>query len=295
MSTLTPTTPRTPPRMLRVRRVEQLSPRMRRVVLAGPALAGFPFDSQGAHIKLLLPRPGQAEPVLPALGPDGPVWPPPDVRPIARTYTVSTCDEAAGELGVDFVLHDDEGPASAWAARARPGDAIGVAGPGGPRRFVPGAASYLLFGDPSALPVIAAVLAELPAGARGHAFIEVPDSGEIIALHHPPRIGLHWLLRGPASPGASTRLADAARALAWPAGTVSVTLAGESHQVLAVREHLVRERGLDPGALYAVPYWKDRHTEEAYHAERHRIMDRFDEEAEAEAGTPTHPTLESQA
>src|SRR5437016_8029111 len=93
--------PRTPPRLLRVRRTRQLTPHMRRITLAGEALAGFPTDSDGGHIKLLLPRPGQVEPVLPTLGPDGPIWPADDIRPIARTYTVGRHDPAAGELDID--------------------------------------------------------------------------------------------------------------------------------------------------------------------------------------------------
>ncbi len=275
------TAKRSPPRMLRVRRTEQLSPHMRRVVLAGPELAGFPEHSDGTHIKLLLPREGQREPILPTLGPDGPVWPPRDISPIARTYTVSRYDPLAGELSVDFVLHADSGPASTWALKAAPGDAIGVASPGGPPRFLPGAGCYFLFGDPSALPAIASVLAQLPRDARGHAFIEVADSGEIQELHYPPGIVLHWLMRGAVRPGASTLLLKAARALAWPSVVVSVTLAGESRSVVAVREHLLRERALAPDALYAVPYWKDLHTEEAYHAERHQIMDSFEAEQSA--------------
>jgi NADPH-dependent ferric siderophore reductase len=275
------TTKRSPPRMLRVRRTEQLSPHMRRIVLAGPELAGFPVHSDGAHIKMLLPRPGQLEPILPTLGPDGPVWPAREVSPISRTYTVSRYDPVAEELSVDFVLHGDNGPASSWALRAKAGDAVGVAGPGGPPRFHPDAGSYLLFGDPSALPVIGAVLAHLPARARGHAFIEIADGGEIQELRYPPGVVLHWLVRGAVRPGASTLLLKAARALAWPASTVSVTLAGESRQVIAVREHLLRDRGLAPEALYAVPYWKDLHTEEAYHAERHQIMDSFEAEVAA--------------
>lgn len=272
---------RTPPRMLRVLRTEQLSPQMRRIVLGGPALAGFPLHSDGAHIKMLLPRPGQVEPILPTLGPDGPVWPPRDVSPISRTYTVSRYDPVAQELSVDFVLHGDSGPASSWALRAQAGDAVGVAGPGGPRRFLPGAGCYLLFGDPSALPAIGSVLAALPASAVGHAFIEVSDGDEIQELRYPPGVVLRWLVRGDVRPGASTLLLDAARALAWPGGVVSVTLAGESRQVISVREFLLRERGVAPDAMYAVPYWKDLHTEEAYHAERHQIMDSFELEQTA--------------
>lgn len=86
----------TPPRMPHVRRQLQGAPHMRRITLGGAALAGFPPDSDGAHIKLLLPRPGHIEPVLPTLGADGSIWPSEDIRPIARTYTVSRFDVEAG-------------------------------------------------------------------------------------------------------------------------------------------------------------------------------------------------------
>jgi NADPH-dependent ferric siderophore reductase len=151
-----------------------------------------------------------------------------------------------------------------------------VAGPGGPQRFVPGARYYLLFGDPSAMAALASVLAKLPADAIGHAFIDIADHSEIQPLRHPPGVQLHWL-----TPGSGT-LEDAARSLQWPSVSVSVTLAGESSQVVAVRQHLLRERALPPESLYAVPYWKARHTEEAYHAERHQIMDRFEAEDKLE-------------
>lgn len=267
---------RTPPRMLYVRSTQQLSPQLRRVVLAGPQLADFPDNSDGAHIKLLLARHGQREPVLPTLGPDGPVWPPADVRPIARTYSVAHYDKRAGTLAVDFVLHDDDGPASRWARHAKPGDAIGVAGPGGPPRHQPEADFFVLFGDPSALAGLAAVLAALPAKARGAAYIEVPASSEIRQLVHPPGVAVHWLVRANKRAGASRLLLHAARRLAWPPGQVSVTLAGESTQVVALRRYLVEERGLPRETMYAVPYWKDMLSEEAYHAERHRIMDSFE-------------------
>ncbi|MFC4158683.1 siderophore-interacting protein [Chitinimonas lacunae] len=264
---------RTPPRLLRVRRIRQLSPQMRRITLAGEALAGFPVGSDGAHIKLMLPRAHQIEPVLPTLGPDGPIWPPADQRPITRTYTVSRYDEAAGELDVDFVLHGDDGPASSWALRAQLGDAIGVAGPGGPDRFMAGADWYLVVGDPSSLALVHAVLAALPADAQGQVLIEVPDEAEIQPLTAPPGVAVRWLSREGGHAGESTLLIDALRRLDWPDGKVSVTLAGENAQVVAMRDFLLKERGVPRQAMYAVPYWKDRHTEEAYHEERHRIMD----------------------
>ncbi|MCW7539442.1 siderophore-interacting protein [Aquabacterium sp. A7-Y] len=271
---MTPPAPgRTPPRLLRVRRSERVTPEMQRVTLAGPALAGFPEDSAGAHIKLMFPRQGQAEPVLPTLGPDGPVWPPAPLKPILRTYTVARYDAAAGELDVDFVLHGDEGVASRWAARARSGDAIGLAGPGGPARFCPGADWHLVIGDPSSLAMVQSVLDALPPTARGYALLEVPNRHEIRPLAVPGSLELRWLSREGAPAGDSRLLLHAVQRLPWLHGRLSVSLAGESTQVVAIRDHLLVERGVARGDMYAVPYWKDRHTEEAYHEERHRLMD----------------------
>lgn len=272
---------RNPPRLLHVRHAHPLTPQLRRIVLGGDALAGFPEDSDGAHIKLLLPRDGQREPVLPTLSADGLHWPPDDIRPIARTYTVGRYDACAGELEVDIVLHGDDGPASRWAARAVPGDAVGIGGPGGPCLFRPEADWFLLAGDLSSVPLIAAVLRRLPAHACGHALIEAPARDEIQALPHPRGIELQWLVRGETRAGESRLLLDAVQRLAWPAGVPSVTLAGENAQVVAIRQHLLDARRVPRRMMYAVPYWKDRHTEEAYHEERHRIMDEMDEADEA--------------
>ncbi|WP_374351939.1 siderophore-interacting protein [Chitinimonas sp.] len=270
--------PRTPPRLLRVRRITDLTPHLRRITLAGPDLAGFPEGEDGSHIKLLLARDGQAEPVLPTLGPDGPIWPPAELRPISRTYTVAAYRADAAELDVDFVLHGDNGPASRWASHAQIGSAIGVAGPGGPARHQADADYFLLIGDPSALAALAAVLAALPASAKGWVLIEVASQAERIALAAPSGVTVCWLDRQGAPAGSSTRLLDAVRQLPWPPGKVSVTLAGESNQVVAIRDFLLAARQLPPALLYAVPYWKDRYTEEAYHAERHRIMDELTEQ-----------------
>jgi len=272
---------RSPPRLLRVRRRTRLTPGMVRITLAGDALQGFPLHSDGAHIKLMFARPHQAEPVLPTLGPNGPIWPPDPERPITRTYSVSRYDPAAGELDVDFVLHEHDGPGSGWARHAKVGAAVGVAGPGGPDRIKPGADWYLLVADPSALAALAAALRTLPPQARGYALVEVPSEVEIQPLSHPPGIQLRWLIRGELAAASSRLLLQEMQALAWLPGVPSVMLAGENSQVVALRDDLL-QRGVPRAMLYAVPYWKDAHTEEAYHQERHRIMDELDSPAAVE-------------
>lgn len=272
-------------RLLQVVRVVERTARMRRFTLGGPDLHGFPDGCAGAHIKLLFPADAGATPALPTFGEHGPVWPAAAPRPAVRTYTVARIDAAGGELDVDIVLHGDDGPASRWAMRARAGDPLGLAGPGGPELFRADAPRQLLIGDPSSYALICAAIARLPRHARIDALLEVPDAGEIQPLPEHPHLQARWFSREGAPAGASRRLLEAVRELPWPREeAVSVTLAGESAQVVAIRDLLARERGVPRSMMYAVPYWKDRWDEDRYHDERHRIMDAF--EADAEQGAP---------
>lgn len=264
---------RTAPRMLEVLSSERLTPRMMRVHLGGPALAGFPAGCGGAHIKLLLPRSGQIRPVLPTFGERGPIWPDNVERPITRTYSVRRHDADAGVLSVDFVLHDDDGPAARWAAAARPGDAVGLAGPGGPNPMLAPADGYLLAGDMSALPAISALLEALPVTACGQAIIRVAGREDIQSLHYAADVAVTWLY--PHGPDGNASLVDAVRAAQWPPGRRFAWVAGENAAVVTARKCL-RQQGFDKRQLYTVPYWKATLAEEVYHQERHRIMDAHD-------------------
>jgi NADPH-dependent ferric siderophore reductase len=53
----------------------------------------------------------------------------------------------------------------------------------------------LLAGDEAALPVIATVLATLPAKSRGQVFVEVQSSDDIVELVAPGRFAVCWLVR----------------------------------------------------------------------------------------------------
>jgi len=265
-----PQSPRRP-RRISVLRTQALGPRMRRIVFGGGDLHDFPDIGAGAHIKLFFP-PADAPLLLPRLGNAGVEWPA-GTRPIARTYSVRRSDAARGLVEIDFVLHAEQGPASQWARSAQAGDIIGIAGPGGPELVRGDADRYLLCGDLSALPAIAAVLERLPEQARGDALIEVDSAAEQQPLQHPRALRLHWVHRGAARADAEPLVA-AALAIDWPCSqAISATVAGESRAVAAIRAHLLQQRGLDRSALYAVPYWRRGQREEDYHAERHRFMD----------------------
>ena len=112
--------PRPQYRAVRVLRTTLVTPHMMRITVGGEELEGFSTQGVAGHVRVLLPAPGQLEPVLPVWGPNGPEYAEGVPRPTSRAYTPRRWDPQSRELDIDFVLHGDNGPASAWAARRCP-------------------------------------------------------------------------------------------------------------------------------------------------------------------------------
>lgn len=240
-------------RTLQVQQVTDLSPLLRRVRFAGGDLHDFVSASFDDHVKLFFPLPGQQEPLLPSGPPgsrsvDGP-------RPVARDYTPSRFDTAAGTLDIDFLLHG-HGPAASWAAQAQPGQRLGLGGPRGSFILPDGLPWQLLIGDDAALPAIARRLTELPAGTPVQVLLETRDAGTQLALPTAAAAQITWLHRGSAAPGSSGLLAAAAGRLPKPDGDGFVWAAGESAEIAAVRQVLVSRWGLPKQQIRAASYWK---------------------------------------
>lgn len=248
-------------RILEVMHATTITPHMRRITFTGDDLARFaPLDA--LHLNILIQHPGRIEPQWPRVGPDGLiVWDDPQRRPSLRKYTVRRVDPAAGTLDIDFVLHADAGPGSALAERARPGDRVGVLGPGGGGLVA--ADWYLFAGDETALPAIARMLAHLPGDARGHALIEVAHESEIQELACSAAIDVTWLYRNGHAPGTTSLLPDAVRQVVFPAdgSRVYVWAACEFDAFRAIRAHLRKERGLKKHEHLAVSYWRRGHSD----------------------------------
>lgn len=215
-------------RELEVRRVEALSPHMRRITLAGPELGGFHSPSFDDHIKLIFDSVG--------------------AEPVRRDYTPRRHDAAAGELVLEFALHGD-GPAASWAAQATPGQRATIAGPRGSFIIPMDYDWHLLIGDATALPAVARRLEELPAGAQALVLLQVPDPADRCALPSAASVSLQWLAD-------ESELLAALRALALPAGEGYAWCAGEAGAMAALRKILVDEKGHSRYAIRAAAYWK---------------------------------------
>lgn len=243
------------PRTLQVIASQFVTPHMLRVTLGGAAISEFPTDQESAYIKLIFPLPD-------------------DPRGLMRTYTIR--QQRSDAFDVDFVLHDDAGPASNWARDAKPGDSILIGGPG-PKKLVDNSADwFLIAGDMTALPAISVNLEQLPADARGHAVIEVVDERDIQPLRHPAGIELHWLVNP--HPGQNSELlVEHVRQLSWMAGRPSIWAACEFSSMRALRKHLREQREVARSDLYISSYWKFGNSED-----QHKVAKREDAEAASE-------------
>jgi NADPH-dependent ferric siderophore reductase len=241
----------------RVLRTAPVAPHMTRITLGGPELARFVGVGHDQVVRMFFPQRGQREPVIPDSGDWWEAYQaiPEESRPVLRNYTVRRFDPAALELDVDFVLHGDEGPASAWALRAAPGDVVGVCHDAASAKPPADTDWLLLVADQTGLPALSVILAELPAGRRALVYVEVGGPEDEIELATGPGVDLVWLHRDGVPAGRSDIAVRTLRAAELPAGQVFAWVAGESGMVKEVRRHLVRDRGVDKRRVEFCGYW----------------------------------------
>ena len=254
----TPATPGTPAGPARRRKplrraevvsVTTIAPRLLSIVVTGDDLDGFAAAAPTSHLKVFLPVDGQDEPYLPEFAAEGaPAGP----APAVRTYTPRRYDPAAKELEIQFLLHG-EGPASEWAQRAKPGDKLAVAGPGGRFSLEPVADHWWLAADESALPAVGTLLDALPETATVDVHIEVDGPDDEIELAGPAKTTVTWHHRRPGAFGAE--LIEAVKAAAFPDGA-RIWVACESAAMRDIRRYLTAERGLPLTQLVTRGYWR---------------------------------------
>lgn len=221
-------------RTLAVVSVAQLTPHVRSITFGGEELADFVSRGFDDHVKLILGNGG--------------------ADAIKRDYTPRSFDGAARELTIEFALHGD-GPATRWAAQAKPGDPAVLGGPRGSFIVPFDYEWHLLIADATGVPAVSRRLEELPAGARAIVCLQVPsqDRRPFVTQASPE---ITWA-ETPAE------LMDAVRALQLPQGDGYAWCAAEAAQAKALRQLIVQEKGHDPRAIRAAAYWK--RGESAHH------------------------------
>ncbi|CAM3895992.1 siderophore-interacting protein [Kibdelosporangium persicum] len=240
------------PMFVTVTAVRRLSEQMARITLAGDEVANFAYAGPDHLARVFFPV---AEDFRLPVTEDW--WPelqamPAEHRPVMRNYTVRRIDHESGELDIDFVLHGDSGPASAWACAATPGDRIGVLSDRS--EYQPADADWqLLVGDETAVPAVAGILESLAPGTQATVLLEVAESFARIELTIPAGAEVSWLNRGTARGGA---VIEALRSSTFPEGKPYAWVAGESSLATSIRRYLVNERGIDKKHIYFCGYWR---------------------------------------
>lgn len=252
---------------LRVVRTERLSEHWMRVTLGEGEIDRFVPLGYDQWFRIFLPVggdegleriPAKANKLIGYLKylriPDG-------VRPVMRNYTVRAYRAATADVGaeidVDFVLHGtgpDAGPASRWAASARPGDSVVIIDEGlgfDPER---GVDRVILAADETGLPAVSGVCASLPADATGIALIEVPSEADALAFDAPAGVEVRWLVRDAQTRPGTLALA-ALEDIPLPAEGTHAFIVGEQSLPTSARRALVA-RGLDKASISFIGYWR---------------------------------------
>ncbi|GAA0885891.1 siderophore-interacting protein [Sphingobacterium siyangense subsp. cladoniae] len=231
--------------VFRVGRKEYLTPHLIRVIfdLTDEQLGLLAEVSSGSNNKLFVPLKHNAEEV------------------VVRTYTNRKIDLYNRELHIDFVVHGDSGPASAWAIKAEKGDQLEIGMKESKRKLVPQVDCYLLVGDTTALPVIAAILEELPATARAKVIIEIPAKEDELVLSSACSARIQWCYNQ--TPEQGSNLAEYVKKADFRADdqTSYIFIAAEYAIVKELRHYFREEKGRASQDLYACAYWRVGHAE----------------------------------
>jgi len=240
--------------VLTIRRTEQLSPEMLRIVAGAPGLAGFrPNAKADQYVKVYFADP--------QLG----LTPPYDLKalrqrlpreqlPRSRSYTIRWVDEDAEELAIDFVLHQDPGSAGDWAAAVGSGDLLVISAARG--KFTPSPRSdyYIFAADEAGIPAVSAAMDMLPASAQGVALLEVSGQGSEFDVPHPEGVELRWLHRNGAPAGTTDLLAGELGGLPHPPRSTAVMAHAERTAAKAMAR-IASGWGLDKKQVHVSSYW----------------------------------------
>jgi NADPH-dependent ferric siderophore reductase len=234
-------------RNLVLARTSRLSPGFIRVTLGGEELSGFSSLGPTDHVKLVF-------------GPDA------SGLQVARDYTPRAFRQAHGEnpaeLDIDFFVHDGDGPATAWARRAEPGDRVRVRGPRASRTPPTGVRRVILGADESALPAFARWIELLPGDVEILGFVELADESDAAYLDpdHVNRARVVWLHKRDGG------LERAIRRLGAPGEECYLWVAGEATTLVPIRRYLRRELGLPAEQARVDGYWKRGEAGRNHHA-----------------------------
>jgi len=223
-------------RRLTVKRMSDLTPKMRRIEFVSSELRDFSSLAPDDHIKVFVADP-QA--------PNGVAM---------RDYTPRAFDPERETLTIDFALHE-AGPATAWALAAKPGDALDIGGPRGSMVVADDFDAYLLVGDETALPAIGRRLEGLRAGVPVTSIVVVDNPDEVQTISTRADWRPVWVFRSEKAGDDAALLSEALAGWSAPEGDGYVWIAAEARAAKALKTQMLAARRWTPAWLKAAGYW----------------------------------------
>lgn len=238
-------------RQLTVVSSEFATPNMLRVSLYSESLSDMPAECDGDYIKLLFNEQGGTDLSKISEG----------QKPIMRTFTIRYFDKVNKTIEIDFVKHEAQDEKSCfairWAANAKKGDSISIAGPGSINSINPNADWFFMVADMTALPALSAKIKKLPESAKGYAIIQVKSSNDIQSIDAPKNMKIHWLAE-------QDNLSHHAQSVPWLNGNASVWVACEFDSMRSLRDYFRNVREVEREYIYISSYWKKGVTEDGH-------------------------------
>ncbi|MBP2327755.1 NADPH-dependent ferric siderophore reductase [Kibdelosporangium banguiense] len=239
-------------------RTHRTSPSFVTLTIGGPDLAHFVPAGFDQCVRLFFRRDGQRELAMPTRSNN--VWVAQHMmsrtatRPWVRNYTVRAFRPDSLEMDIEFALHGDDTPATAFATKASEGDPVGIFDEG--VGYWPTKDTQLLVADESAVPAALAILDHAPQDLRAHVYLEVPRTADIRNLDTPPGVTVHWIARddSPELPGQPAL--RTLKAADLPDGPLYTWVAGESALATGLRRHLVQDRKMPKSDVTFLGYWR---------------------------------------
>lgn len=169
-------------RIVRAIKRREVFPGLIRVTLSG--LDVDALNSDGIHVKVMMPEKRGRTPVWPVIGENGGItWPQGDDKLHTRFVTIRHIRLPEREIDVD-IAHHEGGLISDWAALQGDEQQVGVMGPGGDTHL-PSTDNIILSADLTGLPALARLIEGVDGDVSGRLFAAAP-SQESLEAYLPP-------------------------------------------------------------------------------------------------------------
>ena len=235
-----------------VAQIEQITRPFTRVTFRGGDLVHFRSIGPDQFLYLLFPPAGRSELTIDSSFDWNQYREMPEAeRPNGAYYTVRHHRPDQSEIEIDIVKHGHAGQVGTWLRHARPGDPVALWGPRMAYDPPPATRQLLLFGDETALPAIASILASAPSAE----FIQVIAELDRETVFNPgQRAGL-TLTRLDRPANGSSDLPEVARQCRFLPDTY-VWAAGEAEVMSELRTYLREGVSLRSEQASVVGYWR---------------------------------------